>query len=175
MMVLRRCAMVRTVQSSNWVLIVDCIKLSVSRSTAAVASSKTRILVFLRRARAKQTSCRWPKLKPRNPVRSYVNQIMNNHCWEGVYTWDSLLLLNTHGWVFQAGQTQSSWDVRVPELSRPPRQCSHQRGPGSYARNQRTALDPRGERLKIKYSKKYFFLVFQGIQFLFPFSGVPVG
>ncbi len=87
-------------------------------------------------------------------VRSYFSQIINKHCWEGVYTWDSLLLLNIHGWVFQAGQTQSSWDVRVPELSRPPHQCSHQRGPGSYARNQRTALDPETEEKCLEIQKK---------------------
>lgn len=78
MMVLRRCAMVRTVQSSNWVRIVDCIRLSVSRSTAAVASSKTRILVFLRRARARQTSCRWPKLKPRISNQKQSDQVLEN-------------------------------------------------------------------------------------------------
>lgn len=62
MMVLRRWAMVRTVQSSNCVRIVDWMSVSVSRSTAAVASSKTRILVFLSRALARQTSWRCPRL-----------------------------------------------------------------------------------------------------------------
>lgn len=57
MMVLSLCAMVKTVQSSNWVLMVDWIRSSVSRSMAAVASSRTKILVFLSRARAKHTSC----------------------------------------------------------------------------------------------------------------------
>lgn len=56
MMVLRRWAMVRTVQSSNCVRIVDWMSVSVSRSTAAVASSKTKILVFLSKALARQTS-----------------------------------------------------------------------------------------------------------------------
>lgn len=62
MMVLSLCAIVKTVQSSNCVRIVDWIRSSVSRSMAAVASSRIRILVFLRRARAKQTSCLWPTL-----------------------------------------------------------------------------------------------------------------
>lgn len=62
MMVLRRWAMVRTVQSSNCVRIVDWMSVSVSRSTAAVASSKTKILVFLSKALARQTSWRWPRL-----------------------------------------------------------------------------------------------------------------
>ena len=41
-------------------LIVAWMRSSVSRSTAAVASSRTKILVFLRMARARQTSCLWP-------------------------------------------------------------------------------------------------------------------
>jgi hypothetical protein len=35
-------------------------KASVSTSTAAVASSRTRMLEGARRARARETSCRWP-------------------------------------------------------------------------------------------------------------------
>lgn len=54
--------MVKTVQSSNWVRMVDWMRSSVSRSMAAVASSRMRILVFLRRARARHTSCLWPTL-----------------------------------------------------------------------------------------------------------------
>lgn len=61
--------MVKTVQSSNWVLMVDWMRSSVSRSIAAVASSRMRILVFLRRARAKHTSCLWPTLKTQQNVR----------------------------------------------------------------------------------------------------------
>lgn len=55
--------MVKTVQSSNWVRMVDWMRSSVSRSIAAVASSRIRILVFLKRARAKHTSCLWPTLE----------------------------------------------------------------------------------------------------------------
>ena len=55
--------MVITVHSLNSVLIVFWMRSSVSRSTAAVASSRTRILVFLRRALARQTNWRWPTLK----------------------------------------------------------------------------------------------------------------
>lgn len=62
MIVFRRWATVRTVQSSNCVRIVDWMSVSVSRSTAAVASSKTRILVFLSKALARHTSWRWPRL-----------------------------------------------------------------------------------------------------------------
>ena len=36
---------------------------SVSKSTAAVASSRTKILLFLSRARARHTNWRWPTLK----------------------------------------------------------------------------------------------------------------
>ena len=45
-MVLSRCAMVRTVHSAKADLMVAWMRSSVSRSTAAVASSSTRILVF---------------------------------------------------------------------------------------------------------------------------------
>lgn len=62
MMVWRRWAIVRTVQSVNSLRIVVWIKLSVSRSTAAVASSRMRILALRRRARARHTSCLCPTL-----------------------------------------------------------------------------------------------------------------
>lgn len=60
MIVFNLCAIVRTVQSLNSVRIVLCIKSSVSKSTAAVASSRMRTLVFLNRALLKQISCLWP-------------------------------------------------------------------------------------------------------------------
>ena len=63
MIVLRRCAMVKTVQPWKADLIVPWIRSSVFRSTAAVASSNTRIFVFLKRALAKQTNCFWPTLE----------------------------------------------------------------------------------------------------------------
>ncbi len=63
MMVLIRWAIVITVQSLNWVLMAPCMKSSVSRSIAAVASSRTRIFVRLNSALAKHTSCLWPTLK----------------------------------------------------------------------------------------------------------------
>lgn len=66
MIVLSLCAIVKMVQSSNWVLMVDWMRLSVSRSIAAVASSRMRILVFLRSALAKHTSCLWPTLRYNN-------------------------------------------------------------------------------------------------------------
>lgn len=56
-------AIVNTVQSLNSSRIVLWMRSSVSRSTAAVASSKMRTLVFLSRARAKQMSCLCPTLK----------------------------------------------------------------------------------------------------------------
>lgn len=62
MMVFSLCAMVSTVLSLNSVLMVFWIRSSVSMSTAAVASSRIRILDFLRRVLARQTSCLWPTL-----------------------------------------------------------------------------------------------------------------
>ncbi|CAB0007606.1 unnamed protein product [Nesidiocoris tenuis] len=58
-----RWAIVSTVHDLNSDLIVFWIKSSVSKSTAAVASSSTKTLVFLKRARAKQISCLCPKLE----------------------------------------------------------------------------------------------------------------
>lgn len=60
MMVLRRWAIVRIVHSLNSVRIVRWIKSSVSKSTAAVASSKINTFVLRNKARARQTSCRCP-------------------------------------------------------------------------------------------------------------------
>ena len=60
------------IKSSAWVdirrqslpdLIVCWIRSSVSRSTAAVASSRMRTLFLRSRARARHTSCLWPTLK----------------------------------------------------------------------------------------------------------------
>jgi len=62
MMVLIRCAMVSTVQSANWVRIVDWIRPSVSGSTDAVASSRISTLVLRSKARARHISCFWPTL-----------------------------------------------------------------------------------------------------------------
>lgn len=63
MIVFSLCAMVSTVQSSNCVRMVIWIRSSVSRSMAAVASSRIRILVLRRRALARHTSCLWPTLQ----------------------------------------------------------------------------------------------------------------
>lgn len=62
MMVLSLCAIVSTVQSLNWERIVRWIKSSVSRSTAAVASSRTNTLVLRSSARPRHTNCLWPTL-----------------------------------------------------------------------------------------------------------------
>lgn len=58
-------AIVITVQSGNWLLIVSRIKASISTSTAAVASSRIRILDFLSKALAKQSNWRCPTLNDR--------------------------------------------------------------------------------------------------------------
>ena len=56
-MVLSLWAMVITVQSTNCSRMVFWMRSSVSRSTAAVASSRTKIRVLRSRARARHTSC----------------------------------------------------------------------------------------------------------------------
>ena len=57
MMVLSLRVMMMTVHSENSCLMVAYTVTSVSRSTAAVASSRMRTLVFLSRARARHISC----------------------------------------------------------------------------------------------------------------------
>ena len=66
MMVLIRWATVSTVQSANSRRIVSCISSSVSMSTAAVASSRTRIFVLRSSVRARQISCFCPTLTDNN-------------------------------------------------------------------------------------------------------------
>ena len=61
-MVLSRCAIVKTVECWNSRRIVSCIRASVARSTAAVASSSTSTLERRRRALAKHNSCLCPML-----------------------------------------------------------------------------------------------------------------
>ncbi|KAH9425945.1 hypothetical protein DERP_014515 [Dermatophagoides pteronyssinus] len=64
--VCKRCAIVNIVQWENSFRIVVCIKESVSKSTAAVASSNIKTFVRRNNARVKQNNCRWPteKLSP---------------------------------------------------------------------------------------------------------------
>jgi len=62
MTVCNLCAIVNIVQLQNSILMVDCTKLSVSMSTEAVASSRTRTFFFRSKTRARQTSCLWPTL-----------------------------------------------------------------------------------------------------------------
>lgn len=62
MMLCRRWAMVRTVQWENSLRMVAWIRSSVSRSTAAVASSRIKMRDFLNRARARHNSCLCPTL-----------------------------------------------------------------------------------------------------------------
>ena len=56
-------AMVKTVQSANSFRRVDCIKSSVSWSTVAVASSRTKTFVFRSKALARQINCLCPTEK----------------------------------------------------------------------------------------------------------------
>ena len=56
------CAIVILLEPTKLEVMELCIKASVSRSTAAVVSSKTMSLDFRSTARAKQTNCLWPAL-----------------------------------------------------------------------------------------------------------------
>lgn len=65
-MVWMRWAMVSTVHSENSRLMVVWISSSVSKSTAAVASSRIRIFDFRSKALARHSSCLWPTLCKKN-------------------------------------------------------------------------------------------------------------
>lgn len=157
MIVLSLCAMVKTVQFSNWVLMVDWMRSSVSRSIAAVASSRIRILVFLRRARAKHTSCRCPTLNKHNNKHTVLKGRFSEHSgklliqhWFTVlllcdHTWGSLLPLNTPAPALLGGCWQTCGGQNVPELSTPLHHCTSQKGQGSFWGSQRTEQAPVAE------------------------------
>ena len=63
MMVLRRCAMVMTVESAKARRMVPCTSVSVVKSTDAVASSMMMTRGFLSSTRARHTSCTVPLLR----------------------------------------------------------------------------------------------------------------
>ena len=98
MMVLSLCAMVNTVRSANSRRIVCWMSSSVSRSTAAVASSRTKILLLRSSARAKHTNCRWPTLWKKNYIELLATQADWQHkilelCVPGVW-----LILRGESW-----------------------------------------------------------------------------
>ena len=76
-MVFSRWAIVRTVQSANSLRMVFWIRSSVSKSTAAVASSRTKILVLRSKARARHTNWRWPTLMNTNISYLCINYKYN--------------------------------------------------------------------------------------------------
>lgn len=85
------CAMIRTVQSSNFSLSLDWIRLSVSRSTLAVASSSTNILVFLMIALTKQTNCFWPT---ENKLLLSLQYVLKPSLRDAIFfsSWTSLMI-----------------------------------------------------------------------------------
>uniref|UniRef100_A0A0E9WUT8 Uncharacterized protein n=1 Tax=Anguilla anguilla TaxID=7936 RepID=A0A0E9WUT8_ANGAN len=77
-MVFMRWAMVRTVQLENSWRMVAWIRQSVSRSTAAVASSRMRMRDLRSRALARHRSCLWPTLRfPPPSVTSWFSPSFN--------------------------------------------------------------------------------------------------
>ena len=135
MMVLSRWATVMIVQSQNLLLMVFWMRSSVSRSTAAVASSNTRIFVLRRRARARHTNWRWPTLEAK---KSNENRTYN--FWS--FTQDSVPLPLTDAEVYSPSQRQRSWDEHSPTLATPGCQCMSWRGQGSSSASQRRRQDP---------------------------------
>lgn len=80
--------MVQTVQSLNSVLIIFWMRLSVAESTEAVASSSTKILACLSKARPRDTSCRWPTLQfsPFSRTARHVDKIFDENSKENQIT-----------------------------------------------------------------------------------------
>lgn len=162
MIVLSLCAMVKTVQSSNWVLMVDWMRSSVSRSIAAVASSRMRMRDFLRRARAKHTSCLWPTLQTHNSIQS-----MTQHLHTGwftlllclLHTWGSRLPPSTPSPASPSGCWQTCGGETAPGLSTPPRHCTSQKGPGSSSVSRRRAQAPEGDTQTLLITASLFLLV----------------
>lgn len=139
-MVFRRWAIVKTVQSLNSDLIVDWMRSSVSRSTAAVASSKTRIFVFRSKALARQSNCLWPTLKTvqcHGSFRPLHWQIPAR--WD---TWSFHHLHHTLIWSDQGGLLLSSSGEHALRLSRSHCHSSCWQDQGWTSGIQKTAQDP---------------------------------
>lgn len=85
MTVFKRWAIVNTDAFSNSLRIVACIKLSVSKSTAAVASSNTRILVFRNKALARQTNCLCPTLLKQINIFYFLHiKVLHYKCYNNI-------------------------------------------------------------------------------------------
>ena len=90
MIVFSLCAMVRMVQSWNCVLMVRWTRLSVSRSIAAVASSRTNTLGCRSSALARHSSCRWPTLTKTRRNRSTMTKLSCWSLWDFNEIWNRL-------------------------------------------------------------------------------------
>jgi hypothetical protein len=78
---------------------LTCIRSSVSRSTAEVASSRTRILVFLRQALARQISWRWPTLRSLPPSETEWSRPHGNNWTNSSWiseTWFTITIEQIH-------------------------------------------------------------------------------
>mmetsp|Transcript_694 Transcript_694/g.1170 ORF Transcript_694/g.1170 Transcript_694/m.1170 type:complete len:236 (-) Transcript_694:952-1659(-) len=80
MMVFNLCAIMRRVDVLHSVRRVVCTRASVSTSTDAVASSKTRTLDWRSRARARQSSCLCPTLKFSPPSATVLSSLSGICC-----------------------------------------------------------------------------------------------
>ena len=111
-MVLSLWAIVMTVHSLNSFRIVAWIRSSVSKSTAAVASSKMSTLVLRSKARAKQINCRCPTLKFSPPSdaswSSPVGRDLTN-----VFKWACSKAAHTSSSVYES--KGSKFILKVPE------------------------------------------------------------
>ena len=75
MIVSRRCAMLKTVQSEKWDFMVFWTCSSDFKSILAVASSRARIFLFHRMALARAMNYRWPINRPAVPESRFVSSL----------------------------------------------------------------------------------------------------
>ncbi len=149
MTVFSLCAIVRIVQSWNCVLIVFCISVSVSRSTAAVASSKIRTRDFRRTARAKHSNCLCPTLQRQIFLLCQNNSFHKENQWltTSRKLWNNntsknLRPLHTHNPGLRPGNLWMSSDERAPTSSKWHRLDTDWNGPSFVSVSQRRQQDP---------------------------------
>ena len=142
MIVLSRCAMVITVESLNSLRMVCWIRSSVSKSTAAVASSRMRILVFRRSARARQTNCRCPTLNIANENNSEFIKLDAAKRRLKLLASSFHLLQQFHAEGLRLAPSRKLSNGQVPRTSRLSHRCTCWRDPSWHEEFLKIGLGP---------------------------------
>jgi hypothetical protein len=130
-------AMVKTVQSLNSVLMVLWIKSSVSKSTAAVASSKTSTFVFLNNALLRQINCLCPtdRFSPPSVTSWYKPAV------KPAKLVHSIIEISKLTWTHPS---RTILNGRAPKPSTLPRRCAYRTDPSSFGAILRIERHPVG-------------------------------